>query len=124
MELYYIYLQLSGTVRIVIEISLLVLAVLWFYLPFAVISTNRRLTKLLESNKQVENNTHRIATTLKKLSWDLADSAPDDEAVYEDPEPKDETEPKVQHPRGLTCRKCNQLNDLGTKTCTQCNTWL
>ena len=125
MELYYIYLQLPGTIRIVIDIFLLVLVVLWFFLPFAVIGTNRRLTKLLESNKRVEDNTYRTTMTLKKLSLDLADSVPDDEAVYEEPEPEDQTEPKDQNPKGIiTCRKCYQLNVFGAQTCTRCNAWL
>jgi hypothetical protein len=84
MELYQIYLQLPGNIRIVIDILLLVLALLWFYLPFAVIGTNRRLAKLLESNKNVEDNTQRMAITLNKLTLDLDDSQPGDEGFYQD----------------------------------------
>jgi len=76
MELYQIYLQLPGNIRIVIDILLLILALLWFYLPFAVIGVNRRLAKLLESNKNIEDNTQRMAITLNKLSLDLDDSEP------------------------------------------------
>jgi len=125
MELYQIYSQLPGNIRIVIDILLLVLVLLLFYLPFAVIGTNRRLTKLLESNKQVEDNTGRIATALNKLTLDLDDSQPGDKGFYQDADPEDPTESKDENPRSvITCRKCYQLNKVGSQTCTQCNAWL
>jgi hypothetical protein len=125
MEIYHIYLQLPDNIRIVIDVLLLVLALLLFYLPFAVIGTNRHLAKLLESNKQVEDNTHQMLITLNKLSLDLDDSEPDDQAFYEETESKDPTESKDENPRSvITCRECYQLNKVGTQTCAQCGTWL
>jgi hypothetical protein len=122
MELYHIYLQLPSNIRIVIDISLLVLLAIWFFLHFSFIGTNRRLTNLLESNRQVVDNTHRVALTLKKLSLELNASGPEDEAFYEELEPEDQTEPKDQNPKSIiTCRKCYQLNSIGTQTCIQCN---
>ncbi len=125
MELYQIYLQLPGSNRMIIDILLLVLVLLLFYLPFAIIGTNRRLTKLLKSNKQVEDNTERIAIALNKLTLDLDDSQPGDKGFYQDAEPGDPTESKDENPRSvITCRKCYQLNKVGSQTCTQCNAWL
>ena len=119
MELYYIYLQLPGTIRIVIDIFLLVLVVLWFFLPFAVIGTNRRLTKLLESNKRVEDNIHRISVSLRSPDWNYSQSLPDFAAVYEEPDPEDTT-PLC----GNTCQKCQHMNDIDAQTCSHCNAWL
>ena len=125
MELYQIYLQQPGNIRVIIDILLLVLALLLFYLPFAVIGTNRRLTKLLESSKQVEDYTNRMVITLNKLSLDLDDSEPGDGGFYEDSESSEPTENKAENPRSvITCRKCYQLNKVGSQTCSQCNAWL
>jgi len=122
MELYQIYLQLPVSIRIAIDIFLLVLVVFWIFLHFAVLNTNRRLTKLLESSKHVEDNTHQVAMTLNKLSSDLGGSEPDDEAFHEEAEPEDPTESKDENPRSIiTCRKCYQLNKIGTQTCSQCS---
>jgi len=125
MEIYHIYLQLPGDIRIVIDVLLLVLLAIWFFLHFTVIGTNRRLTNLLESISQVEDNTHRMLITLNKLSLDLDDSEPDDQAFYEETGSKDPTESKDENPRSvITCRECYQLNKVGTQTCAQCGTWL
>ena len=125
MELYQIYLQLPDNIRIVIDILLLVLVLLWFYLPFAVIGVNRRLAKLLESNKNIEDNTQRMAITLNKLSLDLDDSEPGNGGFYEEAESDEPTESKDENPRSvITCRKCYQLNKVGSQTCSQCNAWL
>ena len=108
-----------------IHLICVVLVLLLFYLLFAIIGTNRRLTKLLKSNKQVEDNTERIAIALNKLTLDLDDSQPGDKGFYQDADPEDPTESKDENPRSvITCRKCYQLNKVGSQTCTQCNAWL
>ena len=120
MELYNIYLQLPDNIRILIEISLLILVVLLFFMPFAVVCTNRRLTKLLESNNRVEENTHQNTMVLRELSWGLVKFRREDEVVsgetgFEDEDPT---------PTCITCEKCYHMNDIGAQICTRCASWL
>ena len=117
MELYYLYLQLPGTIRIGIDVLLLILMTLWFYLPFAVIGTSRRL---LESIKQVEDNTHWILKELRKLSWELTKYGPADKMVSEEAEFEDED----RTPTCITCQKCFHMNDVDAQLCTRCSNWL
>jgi len=117
MELYYLYLQLPGTIRIGIDVFLLILMAFWFYLPFAVIGTSRRL---LKSIKQVEDNTHWILKELRKMSWNLEKFEPTDEGISEEAEFEDED----RTPTCITCEKCYHMNDVGAQICTRCTSWL
>ncbi len=64
-----------GLVGLVVAASLVVLAILWFILPFAVFGTKRRLDRLIASTNALDETLTRIHQELRELRADLTRSA-------------------------------------------------
>ncbi len=63
-----------GLFGFVVAISLVVLAVLWFVLPFAVFGTKQRLDRLISSTKAVGEALEGIHCELRELRGELTQS--------------------------------------------------
>ncbi len=64
-----------GLVGLVVAVSLVVLAILWFILPFAVFGTKRRLDRLIASTDALDETLTGIHRELRELRADLTRSA-------------------------------------------------
>ena len=63
-----------GLFGFIVAISLVVLAVLWFVLPFAVFGTKQRLDRLISSTKAVGEALEGIHCELRELRGELTQS--------------------------------------------------
>jgi len=107
-EISHLFDQLPGFIGVALTIFLLVLAVLWLLLPFAIVGTNKRLTQLIEINQRIAQGLENQAMRAKKARVEVSrQKAPASQGASID----DET---------MTCPKCYKLVPAGEKVCNRC----
>ncbi len=63
-----------GLFGLVVAISLIVLAILWFILPFAIFGTKQRLDRLIAATGRVQETLAAIHHELRELRGELTQS--------------------------------------------------
>lgn len=61
-----------GVLGVVSAIALVLLAILWFILPFAIFGTKRRLERLIQATDEVRDSLIGIHHELRELRGELA----------------------------------------------------
>ena len=67
---------MTGGVGLIVALFLLVLAVLWFLLPFAIFGTKDKLAEIIAESKRTNAELTRIASELAAVRGALASQAP------------------------------------------------
>ncbi|KPK36582.1 MAG: hypothetical protein AMK70_01770 [Nitrospira bacterium SG8_35_1] len=63
--------EFFGVFGVVVFVFLIILAVLWFLLPFVIFGISNKLNELIRLNKSIEGNTDIITNQLKSLNNNL-----------------------------------------------------
>ena len=63
--------EFFGVFGFVVFVFLIILAVLWFLLPFVIFGISNKLNELIRLNKSIEGNTEIITNQLKALNNNL-----------------------------------------------------
>jgi predicted PurR-regulated permease PerM len=63
--------EFFGVFGFVVFVFLIILAVLWFLLPFVIFGISNKLNELIRLNKSIEGNTDIITNQLKSLNNNL-----------------------------------------------------
>ncbi|TAM00435.1 MAG: hypothetical protein EPN67_14280 [Pusillimonas sp.] len=66
----------SGVLGLIVFLFLFVLAVLWFFLPFAIFGTKDKLAALIEESKKTNVELARVVAELAATRAEMAQSRP------------------------------------------------